>query len=310
MDFDFAPMPLGAWRALIARAPQANLPQSWPYARAMRRQSHLVTRTAVMRRAGEPVGVFQIQELTAGPLHMVQLHRGPLWFDAAPRVDDWSAFFDRFRAEFPKRPGRWRRLMPDLPFSEDSDALIRAFGFKPRGAPYETVWLDLRQPLERLRARLKRSWRHALNRADQVGLDIEIDAACLDTDWFVQGYGRSRNTCPYPAVSTGFLRTLIHEAALFGDAWLLRADRHGETVGGVLLFRHGTSATYQAGWTNRIGQAVGADHRLVWAAIEALQADGITHFDLGGLHPEKAESATHFKLGLNGRHCVMAGVYG
>ena len=74
-----------------------------------------------------------------------------------------------------------------------------------------------------------------------------------------------------------------------GDMMILSARLDGRMAAGVLIFRHGRGATYQAGWTSGEGRAVNAHHRLLWQAVTALKEDGALNFDLGGVNPRRAE---------------------
>ncbi len=309
MDFDWSQRPVREWRAFLARAPQVTLLQSWPYARAVRAQNQLMTRTAVVRQHGAPRGVFQIQEVTLGPLHVVHLHRGPLWLDDAPSRDEWADFLKLFDETFPARLGRWRRIMPSLPHTDETEALMTALGYRAKGDPYQTIWVDLTPDLAVLRRGLKQKWRNALNKAERSRLAIEHDTKGRLGDWFTGVYGTDKARRGYRGASPRFLSRLIQEAALFDDVWILRALKQGEPIAGIVLFLHGRSATYQAGWTNAEGRAANAHHLLLWQAIAALKNQGTTAFDLGGVHPAMAEGVTRFKQGLNGEHCILCGLY-
>src|SRR3546814_5562688 len=70
-------------------------------------------------------------------------------------------------------------------------------------------------------------------------------------------------------------------------------------VAGVVLLRHGTSATYMASWTSAEGRAGQAHNLLLWRGIEALKAGGTQWLDLGGLNTESQRGLARFKLGLD-----------
>ncbi len=309
MDFDWSPLPLKDWQALMAQAPRSNLLQSWPYARAMRMKNQVMTRPATIRRGREIMGLFQVQEVGLGPVHIVHLHRGPVWFDAKPAAADWHDFLSLFNARFPARLGRLRRVMPDRPHGPETHEVMAGFGFRPKGTAYETIWLDLTPSRDRLRADLHQKWRHALGKAERSGLDVDLDRVGRRADWFLAGYGRDRGARGYRAASPAFLRILMGEAMASGDCWILRAMEGRDPVAGILVLRHGASATYQAGWTTPKGRMLNAHHRLLWAAIMALKEDGYTALDLGGVHPKMAEGVTRFKKGLGGDHCILAGMF-
>ncbi len=309
MDLDWTPMPLTQWRALLAAAPGASLPQSWAYARAMRSSRQVMTRPAVIRRAGHALGLVQVQISKLGPLEIVQLHQGPVWLDGAGGESDWADFLKVFTQTFPARFGRLRRIMPDREEGPATRDLMGRFGLKALGEPYETIRLPLAADRETLRKGLKQKWRNALAKAERSGVTVEVDRAGHLRPWFLDGYRRDRSARGYRSAAPGFLDHLICEAAALGDGLILRARMDGQALAGVLVLCHGASATYQAGWTSAQGRTVNAHHRLLWAAIEALKTQGTSLFDLGGIHPKMAEGVTRFKQGLGGRHRVLAGLY-
>ncbi|MGF1455952.1 MAG: lipid II:glycine glycyltransferase FemX [Alphaproteobacteria bacterium] len=309
VELDWSPMPLKEWRALLSSAPRTTLLQSWPYARAMRQHNQVITRPALIRHRRDILGLFQIQEVALGPLHIVHLHRGPVWLQDNPPLNHWASFLERFTGHFPSRLGRLRRLMPGMHHDAESQALMSDFGFKPKGSPYETIWLDLTRDLTTLRAGLNPKWRNALSKAERSKVRVHLTTDGRGRDWFLRGYARDRQTRGYRSVSVPFLKTLITEAGRQDEAWILRATLEGRAVAGILVLLHGSSATYQAGWTTSDGRTVNAHHLLLWSAIDALKERSIRSLDLGGVHPRMAEGVTRFKKGLGGDHCVLAGLY-
>ncbi len=309
MDFDWSPMALTERQALLAQAPRVPLLQSWPYARAMRIQNQIMSRTARIRQGNDLLGLFQIQDVALGPFHIVQLHGGPVWFDPDTPLSDWQAFVECFDAAFPRRIGRMRRLMPDLPDTQETRDLMSACGFRPKSDPYETVWVSLKPDLPALRMGLNQKWRNGLNKAERSGLTIDFDPEAEQMAWFLKGYRRDKGAKAYRGASPAFLRSLTHEAALLGDCWILRALYDRRPIAGILILLHGASATYQAGWNTGEGRKRNAHHLLLWNAMARLRNRGIVNFDLGGIHPKMAEGVTRFKQGLGGEHCVLAGLY-
>src|SRR3546814_16467629 len=87
----------------------------------------------------------------------------------------------------------------------------------------------------------------------------------------------------------------------------LSARRDNALVAGVVLLRHGTSATYMASWTSAEGRAGQAHNLLLWRGIEALKAGGTQWLDLGGLNTESPRGLARFKLGIGDRKNVVSG---
>jgi hypothetical protein len=311
LQFDWSPIPHEDWRALLARAPRANLLQSWPYAVAARLHDQMMSRRGLILDAGAPIGVMQIQEIRIGPVHVLRLHRGPLWLDGEPGRDHWRAFLEAFSREFPRRLGRWRHLLPECDDSEAMRGLLADAGWRHRGGePYHTILVELTPPLDEIRRRFKSNWRNKLRQGERSGLDIRADSTGATTSTFLAGYAADKSARRYRGPKPARLATLIASASPAGEVLMLNAAQDGATVAAMLMFRHGNAATYQAGWTSEAGRQSRAHHLLLWNAIGRLKAAGVAVLDLGGVNPHMAEGVTRFKEGLGGRLVTLPGLFG
>jgi hypothetical protein len=311
LEIDWSPIPPAEWRLLLDDAPRANLLQSWPYAVAARLHDQMMSRRGRIVEAGRTLGLLQIQEIRLGPIHVLRLHRGPLWLDADAPFPRWQAFFRLFIREFPRRIGRWRHILPELDASKEARALIEAAGFRPRNhEPYRTALLDLTPPLDTIRRRLKGKWRNSLCQAERSGVVVVADRVGAMASSFLARYGADKAERGYRGPKPARLATLIAAAAPADEMVILNAVEVSETIAAVLIFRHGRSATYQAGWTTGRGRKTRAHHLLLWRAIDGLKSDGVTTLDLGGINPRMAEGVTQFKEGLGGAPVTLLGLYG
>jgi len=310
LEISWDELTLGEWDRLFAALPRPNLLQTWPYAQTMRASEHLMTRFGLIRRDGHIAGVLQIQEVKLlGLFHIVTLDRGPLWFDGHGSAQDWCDFFECFDAAFPKRLGRFRRVMPETPSLEPLDSHLKALNFKPKSSGYQSIWLDLRPDLEKIRGRLKQKWRNRLNAAEKANIQIRSDEGHRHIDWLIDQYMEDRRLKKYAGASPKIIRNLFNFSDPRNEALLLRAAQDNETIAAILVFKHGKSATYQIGWSGDLGRKTNAHHRLLWTAIETLKDDGVQWFDLGGINLEQAEGVTKFKQGLGGEDFQLIGLY-
>jgi hypothetical protein len=311
LEFDWSPIDPAGWRGLLADAPRANLLQSWPYAVAARLHDQMMSRRGRIVEGGRTLGILQIQEVRLGPVHVLRLHRGPLWLGREPTVARWQAFLSLFAQEFPRRLGRWRHMLFEIDASADASARIEAAGFRPRDPePYRTILLDLTPSLAEIRSRFKSNWRNHLSQSERSGISVLADRIGATASGFLAHYQADKSARAYRGPKPARLATLIASAAPEGEMTILNAVQHSETIAAVLIFRHGRTATYQAGWTTEAGRKTRAHHLLLWRAIEALQADGVASLDLGGVNPRMAKGVTQFKEGLGGAPLSLAGLYG
>ncbi len=311
MEFDWSPISPENWRALLVNAPRANLLQSWPYAVAARMHDQMMSRRAAILEAGAVVGVIQVQEVQLGPVHVVKLHRGPLWLEGEPEMLRWRAFLPAFEHAFPKRIGRFRQFLPELPDSVETRAMLADAGLRLKNPErYQTILLDLRPPLAEIRRRLRGKWRNALSQAERGGSETVRGEGGHMAVRFLKAYAADKAARRYRGPTAARLGTMIAAAARSGDVFVLNAVKDGETLAAILIFRHGASATYQAGWTTPEGRATRAHHLLLWHAVAQLKHDGAAALDLGGIHHRLAEGVTRFKTGLGGAALTLPGIHG
>lgn len=311
MEIDWSPISNKRWCELLNEAPRANLLQSWPYAVAARMHDQMMSRRGVIMENGELLGMLQIQEVKVGPIHVVKLDRGPLWLDADPGEQRWRSFFASFNGNFPRRIGRWRRILPELDDSQQFRQMLSEAGYRAKRAePYRTLIVDLRPDLEQIRKRLKGKWRNTLNQAERSGVEAICDRTGKTGVAFLGAYAADKTVRGYRGAKPARLGTMMAAAEASDDLLILNGQMKGKVVAAILILRHGSGATYQAGWTGEQGRASKAHHLLLWRAIEMLKGDGVRRLDLGGIHPAMAEGVTRFKEGLGGEPVTLPGLYG
>lgn len=295
------------WQARFDTLPFATVPQSPPYAQAAAACYGQRSRRGLILIDGQDAGMVQIQEagLFRDFIHAVILDRGPLWFAGYGTPEQQRAFFTAFNSAFPRRIGRRRRIIPELPDNTENRALLAGLGYRRLARPgYQTSVLDLAPALETMRASLDKKWRNALSKAERSDIDIEWDTGGAALSAMLAGYARDRREKAYRGASVPLLRILAAEQGLIGTA---RLDKRA--IASILILCHGRSATYQAGWTTDAGRQNAAHHLLLWDGLARLKARGFTQFDLGGVNEESARHVKKFKDGLGGTARTLVGHY-
>ncbi len=301
----FKALTIGEWEGRYKRVRRASLLQSYGYARAVCALQRQRARWGVIEIDGVEAGIVQILEAGAlkNLLHAVILDCGPLWFDGFGSNAHVGAFFAAFNRMFRRRIGRRRRIIPETTLD------ITPFGFERYGTGHETIWLDLRPDLEGLRAGLKKNWRGSLKQAEDADLDViwddSNDNGGAQLGWCLSKYIKDREVKGYDGASVSLLKALAAQC----DFMIGRVELKGKPIAGALIFKHGTAATYQLGFSGNAGREVNAHHIMLWRAIERLKAQGVTDFDLGGINDETAKGVKRFKMGLGGAVFSSAGIY-
>ncbi|WP_435640624.1 GNAT family N-acetyltransferase [Micavibrio aeruginosavorus] len=302
---------LDQWTERFAQARRASLLQSYDYARAACPVLGLKARWGVIEIDGAVAGLVQILE-TAFPghiLHGVHLDRGPVWLPGFGAPDHVAAVFHCLNRVMPRRLGRRRRFIPDVVDTPDMrDALAHA-GLRARGSSYQTIWLDLDPDDDTRRAALRKSWRSELTKAQHNNaLHVDWTTNTQTIDDVIIGYHADRTLRGYPGPSVKMVRALARQFFATNNLLVGSVRLQNETIAMVLVLIHGSSATYQIGWTTEAGRDYHAHHLLLWDSSVILKQRGVRDFDLGGISDDKDGLAV-FKTGLGGTIVRTPGFY-
>jgi hypothetical protein len=306
---DWNSLNFSEWNQRFKKIPQAPVLQAYDYARAVCPLYRQRARWGLIRINGMEAGLCQVLEAGFPRfLHAVMLDRGPLWFDGFGEFSHFQAFIGEFTRIFPKTPLRRRRIIPEIATSNEIHGLMVQSGWRLKTRHnYQTSWLDLTQSLENLRKNLKKPWRGALSKGEKSTFKIAYDRDLKTLDGFLSAYAADRRQKEYQGPSVRFLKALTQS---FGPANVLLANAYLENriVAAILILCHGSSATYQTGWTTNEGRDLCAHHVLLWDAIQSLKSRGVQYFDLGGVH-EQAAGIKSFKDGMGGAPLILPGLY-
>lgn len=299
------------WDALFARIPRSNLLQSRLYGDVMATLNRQRVRRGIITLDGREAGLVQILEagLMNKLIHGAHLDRGPLWLEGYEKPAAFERFLTELRRDYPKRLGRRMRFIPETPDTPNAREAMNKAGFRCVAPSYETLWLDLRKPLPELRAALKSGWAGSLRKAERAGLGVVWDEKGVLLPWFAAGYAQDKRERGYPGPAAPLLTHLCTAFLKGKNALIGCATLDGQPLAGVLIFCHGKSATYQAGWTTASGREFCAHHLLLWDALGKLKEREINDFDLGGIDAERAAGVKSFKDGMGARPVKTPGLW-
>lgn len=303
-------IPGSDWDRLFAMARRPSLLQHRAYADAVCPGQGQRARRGAIRIGGEVAGLVQIQEasLMRRAIHALILDRGPVWLPGHGGEGEAHGFFAALARAFPARPGRRRRVIPEL--SRAQAGAMGGTGLAMRGPGYQTYWLDLSPQPEALRARLKGKWRNMLVKAEAAGVEIGWDWSGAGLGALLAAYRLDRAGKGYDGPSPATVVALARGFMPRGGLGIATAHHRGMPVAGALFLVHGRAATYQIGWVADAGRRIAANHLLLWEAMLALRDRGIADLDLGGVNDGGAAAIKRFKAGLGGDFVELAGRFG
>lgn len=287
------------WDRLLARAGRSPIEQSWAYGEAL---EGTTARRGLVETDGRAIALVQVFERhIMSRLRLAQIIRGPVWLTDEP---DHRALAPIKKA-FGLRGGVLLVWMPELADHPDSIAAMRNAGLRRMTTGYSSAWVDLKKPAEDLRQALHGKWRNALHVAERSGIEVDIRQDTSDLDWLLGHYETHRKDTRYAGPSADFVRAMIQAGPGF---LMLRASVGSRPVAGILLVRHGASATYYVGWAGPEGRRVNAHNLLLWRGIVALKDRGAMWLDMGGINAA-APGVARFKIGVGGAFYTLSGTY-
>jgi len=306
ITFDRSSLSTFEWNQLLKKAPKANWMNTWPYAQAVQKRDFKRPQTIVIKDQNNvALGLFILYEIKVFFVHIVEIHRGPIWFDSAVSQYGESnlmmVFGKVFNKLYPKRLFTFRRWLPEISANIELEKSVKQIGYKSKPEHYETVWISLTQTLDDIKKNLDRKWRNHLQQTLKRDVEIKFLEHAEDIYNFVWNYQTFKGRKIFVGLSPQFLLEEMNWALKLKSGLFMVVTENKQMIAGIYVSLHGHTAAYRAGWNTELGRKHKCHYLLLWKAIEILKQRGYTAFDLGGLVPDQ-ESLNSFKLGTHGEH--------
>jgi len=301
MRLDFSPKTVGEWRALLQKSSKTSCNQTYQYAIAMAKAAHHSTLFASIIKNQETIGVVSVQEATLGPIQHLKIYRGPLFFQEHETIENLLKFSKVLINTFPRRPLRKLKWLPEWNLNDETiQKITSASGLSCTDETFETIWLDLKAPLEIIKQRFHRKWRRDLYKAEGSPIEVTVDTQGRHLKEFLRNYDHFKSLKKFDGPNGNFMSHEIEKSLPFGDALILWARIQGVPVAGIVVIKHGHTASYRIAWNTPEGRSHNAHFLLLWRAIELLKKLNIQFFDLGGILSNDKNNFNTFKLRMNG----------
>ncbi len=309
IGFEWDTTPRAAWETMVAAIGKSSLQQSWGFGETVHALKGYQILRGVAQKDGQPISIVQVvRKRLAGILSLSQVTRGPLWLTQQITDSEKLRVFELIVERLRRRRRDIVVWMPEAIDKPENQTLLRAAGLRRMITGYSSVWIDLSQTPAALRARLHGKWRNTLGTVEAKRLAVDATENMQQVSWLIDNYDTFRRRRRFTAPNARLLRTLAHSVGTENRV-VLRAMEADEPIAGILLIRHGASATYVAGWTSQAGRQRHAHNLLLWQGIGELQRRGVAWLDLGGVNSHDAPGVARFKLGMGGELYTLAGLY-
>lgn len=305
-----------AWHSIAARFDDLNLYQTLPYARARwpgSEVSHLL-----LSRGGEIVSAAQVRLLSIPLLRGVAYIRwGPLWHLRGKdrEIEVLRQMARAIASEYVQRRGYMVQLVPgESETSADVGRILQEEGFLQKASDYNTIVIDIRPPMDKLRSGLDSRWRTELNRSQRSSLVLTEGTLPELFDRFAPIYAEVFER--KQLVDLGDLKVYRRVQELLPEEMRMRVmlcSENGKAdVAGAIASGLGETGLGILWATNPRGRDLRGAYFLQWHVMDWLKRQGCGFYDLGGVSKEANPGGHRFKAGLagkNGRELRFVGSY-
>ncbi len=201
------------------------------------------------------------------------------------------------------------RIAPLLLSTTKNDKLFKQLGFRlaPLHVHAERTWLlDITATENYLFNNMRKTTRHAINKAKGAGINIETVAGDSAGDRFWPLSEQTRNRHSFIPWS----RDLIElQLKLFSDRdriFSVFAQYQGSDVAAAICPIYGKTAFYYHGASLRLPSSVPAAQLVQWGAIKEAKRRGLLYYNFWGIAPDNKPKhpftgITTFKTGFGGQ---------
>lgn len=296
------------WYEILEGFDDSNIYQTWAYGAVTsgrRNLSHLI-----LKKDGAIVAVAQarIAKLPFVNVGIAYVPWGPLWRHCANEgnLDAFRQAVRALRNEFVCKRRLVLRLFPIL-FDGDSNflAALKEEGFSSLGkeVPNRTILMDLRPPLEDLRAGMGSHWKRELKIAERNALTVTEGSEGQLFEAFIEIYKEMVSRKKFLELNDINQFKLIQEQLPENLKMKIMLCRSGESLcAGLITSAIGQTAIYLFGATSNAGLTSRGSYLLHWKLIGQLKQRRVAVYDLNGINPTKNPGTYRFKKDLGGRN--------
>lgn len=200
------------------------------------------------------------------------------------------------------------RIAPLLEVAPSAQQLFADLGFRP--APLhvhaELTWVkDIAGEEDVLLADMRKTTRHAIKKAQQEGVTVEIsrDVKALERFWPLYITTKTRHA--FTPFSQQFIQSQLEEFMPDGHSFIAIARYNDEDVAAAILFQFGGTVFYYHGASKKLSNAVPAAQLLQWEAMREAKRSGAVRYNFWGIAPDDQPNhpfagITTFKKGFGG----------
>lgn len=295
------------WNAFILSLRPNTFLQSWEWGEVQRRSGEGVRYLGLYENERQ-IGAALILTVKARRGKFLLCPHGPLFASDEIAGKHLPAVVEHLKEKAQKDSAVAIRIAPLLITTPQTFNSFRSLGFRasPLHVHTELTWmLDITKNEAQLLADMRKTTRHAVKKAETVGITTEIstDPHSLERFWPLY------TTTKYRHGFVPFSKKLLQDqVALFGEKnqmFFVVAKHHDKDIATAILIHFGDTVFYHHGASVKLPSSLPASHAVQWAAIREAKRRGATRYNFWGIAPENEPKhpfagITIFKKGFGG----------
>jgi len=291
---------------LLEKLEKSSLAQSLDYVIAKSMTEKWNFRVGIIKNNQKIIAVVFVLEKKWGPLKIKRINRGPIFLE-----DSISNRDKQFTFKFLKKQWRWSNgefsfFSPFLDSNEDNISMLKSVRFiRWSRKQYHSIWIDLKQSEELLRANLKASWRRNLVKSEKKEMLLNISNNKNDFEFLLNKHEEMMKEKNFIGSSLELIRNYYKNNKK--NLFIFQAIYKNRIIASTLIVKHGLSCTYWIGWNGREGRELRANHFLFWKIILNMKKMNFLWFDLGGVNKKNTPGISRFKKGFGGEDYNLIG---
>ncbi|MEZ4210661.1 MAG: peptidoglycan bridge formation glycyltransferase FemA/FemB family protein [Patescibacteria group bacterium] len=207
---------------------------------------------------------------------------------------------------------------PTLDTDLSSNFIYKSLGFipnqkksiQPQYNQFIKLESDLDKTLQQAKPKTKYNTQLGIKNYDNNNLQVSTVVEDKSIDTFLQLIHTTSQHQGFTAHSDTYFTKQIQELSRSGIAELITTTHQDDPVGAIFVIYFGNTATYLHGASNPTYRNLMGSYLLHSIAIQHSIAKGLTHYDLGGVHPDPKHpwsGITRFKQSFGGQMVKYTG---
>lgn len=305
-----------AWHTLLPSFDDANVYSTWTYAAVRwgeQNTSHVVVRQNSSVVALAQVRIINIPILNAG---VAYLSWGPQWRLKGEKVNYEILRFTlhALREIYVYQRKLYLRIVPNISdniLTEIAPVLKEeGYVFNPYFYSYNTLILDVSDPLADIRKKMKQKWRGHLNKSERQDFIVTVDKGEESFQKvigiFNEMHARKKFT---EAIDINMYKSMQAQLPDALKMSVMLAEREGKPLSGLIYTSMGDTGIALFSGTTTDGMGYDGSYLLRWQLVSSLHEEGYRYFDQGGVNKQYNPGSFRFKSGLGGEPVHFIGCY-